>query len=374
MSDIFHVQFPYLGIENIPIQRVAFTLHIGGLEVPIYWYGILIASALAIGLLLALHAAESFNLSHDDVLDAFIAIVPLSIIGARLYYVAFSWSMFRNNLALILNTRIGGMAFYGSVIGAMLALLLVSWRKHLYVTHYFDFFVPYLALGQAIGRWGNFFNQEAFGVATELPWGMKSEGTVAYLQNIGYPLAQSPVHPTFLYECLGNLLIFVILLRIRRSSTLRGETVLWYLGLYGILRYLVEGLRTDPLMIGRYRVSQLLSLLMLALAVLLLLLGYLRQRRIPAEERRSAFLRPADEHFLDAYAAEAEAESASELPEENTAVLPADPSEKRAGSLAETQAEAVPEVTASADAALGEAGPADRVAPSDEKTVPEEEA
>lgn len=290
----FQVSFPGLGIFDLTIDRIAFSVHLFGYDIAIYWYGILIALAFISGLVLALRQARQFNLTEDDVLDVFLLAVPLSLVGARLYFVLFSWSRYADDWRRILDVRDGGLGFYGGVLGGILALLLTAKRKHLHFSHFLDFFAPYLALGQAIGRWGNFFNQEAFGVATDLPWGMISEGTVHYLQAIGYPYAKSPVHPTFFYESLGNILIFLFLMKRRKHSTLRGETTAFYLFFYGLLRFFTEGLRTDSLYVGDsdIRISQLLSALMMLGSACFLLWHYLQRKKHPELVSASAFARP----------------------------------------------------------------------------------
>lgn len=292
MPTEFKVSFPGLGIHNLEISRIAFEFQLFGKTLTIYWYGILYAMGFLVALVLALRQAERYNLSKDDILDIFLAAIPLSVVGSRLYYVAFSWEKYADNLLRVFDLRDGGLAFYGGVLAGILALFLVGRAKKITLRHLMDFFVPYLALGQAIGRWGNFFNQEAFGVYTDLPWGMISEGTRHYLQAMNYPYANSPVHPTFLYESLGNILIFIVLLHIRSNSKISGETTAWYLATYGVLRYFTEGLRTDSLFIGSsdVRVSQLLSMLMFLTALLYLIIHYRRAHN--SEEQVSAFDRP----------------------------------------------------------------------------------
>lgn len=279
----FTVSFPGLGINDLKIERVALHFEIFGKDLDIYWYGIIAATAFLIALLLSLQDSETHpKLDQEDVLDAFILCVPFSVIGARLYYVAFAWHEFSDNPMHIFDVRDGGLAFYGGVIGGIIALLILSKNKQLHPTTYLDFFVPYLALGQGIGRWANFVNQEAFGIHTDLPWGMISDGTIDYLQRIGYPYANSPVHPTFLYESLGNLIIFLVLRRFRKTSKIKGEVSAWYLGMYGALRYFTEGLRTDSLYVGDtdLRVSQLLSFLMFVSAYIFLIYSHFKHKKV----------------------------------------------------------------------------------------------
>ena len=248
-----------------------------------YYYGITFALGFLLALVLALRQARRFGIDEDDLLDYFLLAVPFSLIGARLYYVAFTWESFRDNPLRILNTRYGGMAYYGGVIGGILAFWLMSRIKKMNFLHLLDFFAPYLALGQGIGRWGNFFNQEAFGENTTLPWGMFSEGTQAYLEAYGHGLDPAlPVHPTFLYEFLGNLLIFFILLYVRKKKKFVFEVSAWYFVFYGLLRFFVEGIRVDSLMWGNIRVSRLLSLLMVIFGLALILI---KRRQLKQGER-----------------------------------------------------------------------------------------
>lgn len=266
-----YVSFPGLGIVDLPVSRVAFN--VWGL--PIYWYGILIAAAVLLCVFLGMRHAPRFGLTPDDVLDVVIAVIPLAIVFARLYYVVFSPTKW--TFLTILDVRNGGLAFYGGVLGGFLGLVLVARLKRIRLHRIVDFLAVYLPLGQAIGRWGNFFNQEAFGNNTTLPWGMKSGATQAYLESLPAAaglVSTNPVHPTFLYEFLANILIFVVLLMIRKRSRQPYETTFAYLGMYGFVRFFVESIRTDPLTLplfgSDFRVSMWLSALMVLVSVVFL--------------------------------------------------------------------------------------------------------
>lgn len=276
------VSFPGLGIEDLQVSRVAFKIF----GVPVYWYGLLIASAILLCLYLAMRHARYFRLTADDILDTFIAIIPGMIIFARLYYVAFEWQIYKDNWKLIFDTRAGGLAFYGGVIGGVLAAYIVCRIKKIPFHRMADFLAVYIPLGQAIGRWGNFFNQEAFGTNTTLPWGMISGETSRYLGLINPDLfpnidPYSPVHPTFFYEFVGNLLLFFILYQIRRRTRQPFAVILSYLLGYGVIRFFVEGVRTDPLYIPGtpLRVSQLLSAAMVVFAIGALAAGRVISRK-----------------------------------------------------------------------------------------------
>lgn len=290
MGQTFNVSFPNMGIENIPVDRIAFSFDLFGKTRDVYWYGIIMAVAFLVCMFLSIHQAPQHKLKKDDIVDTYLLMIPLSIIGARLYFVAFSWDDFKDDLMRIFQTRHGGLAFYGGVIGGILALVIIAKWKKINFIKLMDFFAVYVPLGQGIGRWGNFVNQEAFGVNTDLPWGMISEGTRDYLARLqmngvyGVGLRPDlPVHPTFFYEFIGNMLIFFILLIVRRKSERKGTTFLSYLLLYGILRAFVEGLRTDSLYIANtdIRVSQFLSILMVAASIIGLLIIGIRKRRTP---------------------------------------------------------------------------------------------
>lgn len=268
LLSIYHVSFPGLGIHDLEISRIAFTLRLFGRSFPIYWYGIGYALGFGLCLWLAMRHAPRYELRPDDLLDSYLLLILLGLAGGRLYYVLFSLDKYRGHWLDIFKFRDGGMGFYGGVIGGILALLITAKAKHLKASTLLDYFAVYLPLGQAIGRWGNFFNQEAFGANTTLPWGMISEGTRDYLRWLGPPHRPDlPVHPTFFYEFLGNLILFGVLLALRPKLFRKRPYTLvatYFIG-YGILRYLVEGLRTDSLYIGQtgIRVSQALSLVLL---------------------------------------------------------------------------------------------------------------
>lgn len=270
------VSFPGLGIQNLPVSRVAFEIF----SVPVYWYGLLIALSIVFCLLLAMRHADHYGLKADDVMDVFIFLIPMMILFARIYYVVFEWDYYRQDLSRILNTREGGLAFYGGVIGGALAIFLVTRFKKLRLSDFLDFIVVYVPLAQAIGRWGNFFNQEAFGTNTKLPWGMISNQTVAYLVNVPGADPLSPVHPTFLYEFIANLLIFALLVRVRRNRKFPFEVILTYLLSYGFVRFFVESIRTDALLIPdtAVRVSQILSAVMVIVSAGLLVFMHRRIR------------------------------------------------------------------------------------------------
>jgi phosphatidylglycerol:prolipoprotein diacylglycerol transferase len=279
------VSFPGLWGLHFEIRRWAFEIF--GLK--IYWYGIIIALAFLAAVMLAVRSSRKFNLDPDNILDLVLFAAPAAIVGARLYYVILSWDQFKDNLLEVFNTRNGGLAIYGGVIGALIVAWIYSKKKKLSFLHIADFAMPYIALGQGIGRWGNFVNQEAYGTATTLPWRMNGSVPNEYLANLQQSLdpAKWGVHPTFLYESLLDIAVFAFLVLYRKKERVKGEVLMLYLALYGAGRFLIEGLRTDSLMLGNLRFSQILSLLLVIFGISMIV--YLRLKN-----RREADVQPAE--------------------------------------------------------------------------------
>lgn len=226
------------------MDPVAFTLF--GIEVR--WYGVLIAIAVIIGTLLALKEAKRKHISEDTIIDLLLFAIPAAIVGARLYYVIFSWDNYKDNPMEILNIRGGGLAIHGVIIAGALVALIFSRIKQISFWKIGDIVAPSLILGQAIGRWGNYANQEAHGGPTDLPWGIMIDGV--------------KVHPTFLYESIWNFSLFIFLSwYTRKRANADGEVFLLYIVLYSVARFFIEGLRTDSLMFGPLRIAQIISLI-----------------------------------------------------------------------------------------------------------------
>ena len=253
----------FLGLKlNIP--SVAF--HIG--SKPIYWYGIIIALALVSGWLLSSSIAKNDGLTKDHITDVVLYGAPTAIVFARLYYVIFSFSDYKDNLWEVFAIWNGGIAIYGAVIGAALAAYIYARVKKLDWKSIFDVSIIGVILGQCIGRWGNFFNKEAFGAETTLPWKM---GLYKYGQLIY-------VHPTFLYESLWNLIGVFVLLYINRHKKFKGQTFYSYLVWYGIGRFFIEALRTDSLYLGAFRVSQLPALVTAIIGIILIIINHKKEK------------------------------------------------------------------------------------------------
>ena len=222
--------------------------------ISVNWYGVIIASAVLIGTFLALREAERKGIGEDNLIDMLLYAIPLSIVGARAYYVIFSFDAYKDDLKQVFNFRQGGLAIHGAIIVAIIVAYVFSKKRRLDFWTIADVCAPSLILGQAIGRWGNYINQEAHGGPTDLPWGIMIDGV--------------KVHPTFIYESLGNLVIFFFLLWYRRNkSKASGEVFLLYIILYSTVRLFVEGLRTDSLMLGPLRVAQLISVISIGIGI-----------------------------------------------------------------------------------------------------------
>ncbi|MDY2737768.1 prolipoprotein diacylglyceryl transferase [Intestinibacter sp.] len=240
------------------MDRVAFTLF----GIDIMWYGILIATGMVLAVLIALREAKRLGISEDDILNLAMIAIPCGLIGARAYYVIFNWSYYAGDISEILNFRGGGLAIHGGLIGGILAGLIYAKVKNINFFKLADCVVLGIPLAQAIGRWGNFLNQEAHGGPTDLPWGIMVDGI--------------KVHPTFLYESIWDLGVFLFLFIFRKKQKYQGQILVDYIILYSIGRFFIEGLRTDSLMLGPLRMAQVISLACIILGVIL---NYILSRR-----------------------------------------------------------------------------------------------
>ena len=256
------VEFPKLGL-SFTVNETAFS--IGSFEVK--WYGIIIAVGFLLALIYAARSSKKMNIDFDKLFDAVIVGLIGSVICARLFYVVFyPGDKYWKNPLEILNIHSGGLAIYGGIIGALVFGGIVAKIRKLNVPAVLDLASLGFLIGQGIGRWGNFVNQEAFGTATDLPWGMYSDNTA--LEVVGN------VHPCFLYESILCLLGFVLLhFFTRKYRRYDGQTFLLYIVWYGVCRYFIEGLRTDSLLMhsADFRISQVLAALSAAVAVILLI-------------------------------------------------------------------------------------------------------
>ena len=275
------ISFPGFGIGEFSLDNVAFTLPFGENGFPVMWYGVIIALGMMVAVAyIAYRCKKSENIKMDDLMDTAIFTILFGIIGARLYYVIFSLDSF-HSIWDVFDLRGGGLAIYGGIIAGALTIFVmckyikkISWRK------FFDAAAPGVMIAQAMGRWGNFFNGEAYG-------SMIKEGDPLYFARMGLlPNMESATemyyfHPTFLYESLWNILGFVLINIFYKKKRFDGQIALYYFIWYGFGRMFIEGLRTDSLYFfgTGIRVSQMLGLLLFLAGTGLLIFGLIKTKK-----------------------------------------------------------------------------------------------
>ena len=272
IMDAGDIAFPHL---NIYLNNVPKTFSVFGF--PIAYYGLIIGIAVLLGVLLAVHEAKVTGQDPDLYWDFALYAIVFSIIGARIYYVVFSWDNYKDDLLSIFNTRGGGLAIYGAVIGAFLTAFIYCRIKKVPFLRLCDTGVVGLILGQVIGRWGNFMNREAFGEYTDNLFAMRlpieavrqHEITETMWAHVTEGVNYIQVHPTFLYESMWNLVLLCLLLLYRKHKKFEGEIAILYFGGYGLGRCMIEGLRTDQLLLPHTNlaVSQILAGILVVFAI-----------------------------------------------------------------------------------------------------------
>ena len=259
-----NISFTGLGLD-FNINSIA--INVFGIN--IYWYAIFIVIAFLVAILFCKKDDGKYNIKYEQILEILLFVMPISIICARLYFVIFKLDYYIQNPTEIINIRNGGLAIYGGIIGAILTIFIYCKIKKASFLDILDYFVPYLVLGQAIGRWGNFFNAEAHGTITNNIFRM------GIIENGIY----KEVHPTFLYESISCLLIFILLFTMRNKREYKGQLTYSYLCLYGFVRAIIEGLRTDSLMLGNLRISQILSIILCIVFGIILIYKKVEKRK-----------------------------------------------------------------------------------------------
>lgn len=278
------IRFVNLGIE---IENVGKSVNIFGIEIA--YYGIIIAIGMIIALFMTVSYAKKTGQNEETYYDIGMYSIIFGIIGARLYYVIFEWDNYKGNLKEIINLRNGGLAIYGGVIAGIIVCFVYSRIKKLSFALILDTIAPGLLVGQILGRWGNFFNREAFGGYTDSLFAMQIK-----LDEVGGVISESvaenikvvdgveyiQVHPTFLYESLWNLMLLLIILIYRRKKRFNGDVSAIYMIGYGIGRFFIEGLRTDQLQIGNtgMAVSQLVSVGMVVVGMVIVAVGIIGKK------------------------------------------------------------------------------------------------
>ena len=279
---INHISFPSLGLE-FTVNRVAFSLF----GIDIYWYGIILTTGIIVSVLASLPLAKKVNIDQDRLIDVIMVGGVMSVVCARAYYVMFAPFKY-DSLWDIINIRDGGIGIYGAVIGAyVFGALACKWRK-VSVLDTADLAGTCFMLGQGIGRWGNFVNQEAFGTNTTNIFGMISESTTRYLASRQAALAAAgvyvdpslPVHPTFLYESVWCIIGFVLLYIYFDRRKFKGEMTCLYVMWYGFGRFFIEGLRTDSLATrGGIRTSQVIAVVSFLMALAVIIYKYFIEKK-----------------------------------------------------------------------------------------------
>lgn len=253
------------------MNSVAFSLF----GIDIMWYGIIICSGTLLALMLSSYTCKIKGIDYDDVLTIFLITFPIAIIGARLYYVIFEFSQYKDNIWEIFNIRNGGLAIHGALIATVITVYICTKWKNIKFSRALDMTAPCVILAQAIGRWGNFFNQEAHG-------GPVTEAFISkfpeFIQQ-GMLINGTYYHPTFLYESIWNLVVFALLFYMLHKVKEDGVVFLTYIGLYSVGRFFIEGLRTDSLMIMGLRTAQLISIAGVIIWVVGLFIIYKNKRK-----------------------------------------------------------------------------------------------
>ena len=305
-----NISFPGIGIDAFSVNKIAFTLPIGE-GISVRWYGLIITVGIILAILYASYRAKDEGIIFDDLLDMAIFTVVFAILGARLYYVLFTLDNY-NSLLDVFAIWEGGLAIYGAIIAGALTLFLVSKYKKISPLKTLDMAAPAVMIGQILGRWGNFFNGEAHGTALV-------EGDFLYSLRMGLSFGEGTAitrfyHPTFLYESLWNLAGFIIIHTIYKKKKFDGQIVLMYVTWYGFGRMLIEGLRTDSLMlgIGSLRVSQLIAFVCFIGGAMLLILGFMA-----ADKKKLAAASEAEDIKEDEQAIE-ESSAEEEIDEEKS--------------------------------------------------------
>lgn len=275
MND-YSINFPNLGIY---LDYVPKTLQIGGIKIA--FYGIIIGIGMLLALLYVVKEAKRTGQNPDNYWDLFVWLIVFSIIGARIYYVVFFWDMFKDDFWSVFNIRNGGLAIYGGVIAGALTVVAYSQKRKLSFWQLVDTLVPGLLIGQIIGRYGNFTNREAFGGYTDGLFAMQLPISMVRQRDISADIAEHivqgtnyiQVHPTFLYESLWNLGVFLIILAYKNKKKFDGELLAFYLIGYGVGRAWIEGLRTDQLLIPGIGlpVSQVLAVILIGVGAFMLI-------------------------------------------------------------------------------------------------------
>ena len=272
MGDISSTPFLWPASFNGPIEFPGINLLVNPSKTffgtNIHWYGIIIALGLVLAIVVCMRLAEKAGITQDTILDVVIYGVPSAIICARLYYVIFKWEDYRNNILDVFKIWEGGIAIYGAIIGAIISTLVYCKVKKIKFFSVADVCTPGLLIGQAVGRWGNFVNREAFGAPASgsVLWRMR-----LYADNTLKTFVE--VHPTFLYESLWNAGVLILALKVLKNKKFDGQVFWFYILMYGLGRLWIEAMRTDSLYLGGIKISQAVALLSAVVGTAMLVVG-----------------------------------------------------------------------------------------------------
>lgn len=264
------VTFPGLNL-SFEFSKIAFTMF----GISVYKYAVCIVLGMIAALVLCAINREKYDIDYEFILECSILGIFFGIIGARIYYVIFNLEYYINNPSEIFNFRNGGLAIYGGLILGAIAIIINCKIQKKNILDFFDCIVPFVAIAQCIGRFGNFFNVEAFGYETNSVFRMGITTALGYIE----------VHPTFLYESFSNLVIGIILIIMQRKRNYKGQILVLYCMLYGLIRFFIEGLRTDSLMIFNFRISQILSIIAFAISATILIVKNSKSKSALSKEK-----------------------------------------------------------------------------------------
>lgn len=246
------VKFPGLNLE-FEFSKIAFSIF----GVSVYKYAVCIVLGIVVALILCRLAKEKFEVDYSFVLENTILAIIFGTIGARLYYVLFNLEYYSTHVSEIFDFRSGGLAIYGGLLFGALAIIIHCKIRKKEVLNFLDYIIPYVAIAQCFGRFGNFFNVEAYGYETTSFIRMGIDTANGYME----------VHPTFLYEAIATFIIFIVLRVVQKKREYKGQVILWYCLLYSLIRTFIEGLRADSLMFFELRASQVLSIIILVISI-----------------------------------------------------------------------------------------------------------
>lgn len=282
MSEIMgacDIAFPHL---NIYLENVPKSFSIFGFEIALY--GVIIGTGMLLAVLLAAKLAPKNGILADHIWDFSIYAILFGILGARMYYVIFSWDQYKDDLLSIFNIRNGGLGIYGGVLAGIAALFVFCKIKKLSALAMADSIIPGLVLGQLMGRWGNFTNREAFGEYTDGLFAMRLPIEAVRANDISANIAEHivegtnyiQVHPTFLYESIWNVVLIILLIVLTNHKKFTGQIFMTYLGGYGLGRFMIEGLRTDQLLIPHtsIAISQVVAIILICISIIGYLVGF----------------------------------------------------------------------------------------------------